>query len=77
MEPTTIDITNILFLTMIGLYLVLLGLILTYVYYDAELRGLNGWVIAGLAFFSGTILGTIVWLVLRPKLKPQPIPIRS
>lgn len=72
-----IDITNILFLTVIGLYLVLLGMILTYVYYDAELRGLNGLLITGLVFFSGTLLGTLAWLALRPKLKPQTIPIRS
>lgn len=75
MELMTIDITNILFLTVIGLYLVLLGMILTYVYYDAELRGMNGWLITMLAFFAGTALGTLIWLALRPKLKPQPIPV--
>ncbi|TPE44542.1 hypothetical protein FJM65_10120 [Pontibacter mangrovi] len=62
---------------MIGLYLVLLGMILTYIYFDAEMRGLNGWLIAGLAFFSGTIFGSVLWLAFRPKLKPQPIPVRS
>ncbi|ARS34443.1 hypothetical protein [Pontibacter actiniarum] len=77
MELITINITNLLFLTVILLYLVLLGLILTYIYYDAELRGLNGWLITGLTFFSGTTLGALAWLLLRPKMKPQPVPVRS
>ncbi|MCX2741096.1 hypothetical protein [Pontibacter anaerobius] len=72
-----IDLTNVLFLMLIGLYLVLLGMILAYVYFDAEQRGLNGWVIAGMTFFSGTIAGALAWLLLRPKLKPQPIPVRN
>ena len=77
MELMTIDMTNVLFLLMIGLYLVLLGLILTYVYYDAEMRGLNGWVVAALAFFAGTLFGTVIWLIVRPKLKPQLIPVQE
>ncbi|GHA79065.1 hypothetical protein [Pontibacter akesuensis] len=77
MELMMIDITNLLFLTVIGLYVVLLGMILTYVYYDAEMRGMNGWVITALAFFAGTALGTLIWIALRPKLKPIPIPVKS
>ncbi|WP_460878970.1 hypothetical protein [Pontibacter rugosus] len=72
-----IDITNVLFLSVIGLYAILLGMILTYVYYDAEMRGMNGFVVTTLAFFAGTVLGTLIWIALRPKLKPQPIPVRS
>lgn len=72
-----IDITNLFFLTVIGLYLVLLGMILSYIYYDAELRGQNGWLITGMVFLSGTLIGTVLWLAFRPKLKPQAIPIRS
>lgn len=71
-----INIPNIIFMTTIALYLMLLAFILTWVYFDAEQRGVNGWVVMSLAFFSGTLFGTIVWLVLRPKLKPQPIPVR-
>lgn len=77
MELMTIDITNVLFLALIGMYLVLLGMILAYVYFDAEQRGVNGWVIAGMAFFSGTIVGTLAWIIFRPKLKPQPVPVKS
>lgn len=77
MEPITFDITNVLFLTLVGLYLVLLGVILAYVYFDAEQRGLNGLFITLLTFFSGTIAGALAWLLLRPKLKPQPIPVKK
>lgn len=71
------DISNLLFLTIIGVYMLLLVFILTWVYYDAEQRGVNGILVTALTFFSGTIFGTLAWLVLRPKLKPQPIPVRS
>lgn len=57
--------------------MMLLAFILTWVYHDAEQRGVNGWLVTAAAFFSGTIFGTLAWLVLRPKLKPQPIPVRS
>ncbi|MFD2999603.1 hypothetical protein ACFS7Z_04460 [Pontibacter toksunensis] len=71
------DISNFLFLTIIGVYMMLLVFIQTWVYYDAEQRGVNGILVTALAFFSGTIFGTLAWLVLRPKLKPQPVPVRS
>ena len=77
MEITTLDIPNIIFMSIIGVYMLLLVFILTWVYDDAERRGLNGWVITALAFFTGTIFGTLVWLALRPNLKPQPISVRS
>ncbi|WP_299759344.1 hypothetical protein [uncultured Pontibacter sp.] len=77
MELMMIDMTSVLFLLMIGLYLVLLGMILAYIYFDAEQRGMNGWLIAGMTFFSGTVAGALAWLIFRPKLKPQPIPVRS
>ena len=77
MELTTLDIPYLLFMATIGVYMLLLVFILTWVYHDAEQRGLNGLVIAGLAFFTGTIFGTLAWLLLRPKMKPQPIPVRS
>ena len=77
MELTTIDIPNLIFMAIIGVYMLLLVFILTWVYNDAEQRGLNGWVITGLTFFSGTVFGTLAWLLLRPKMKPQPIPVRS
>ncbi|MCC9166812.1 hypothetical protein LN893_08135 [Pontibacter sp. XAAS-A31] len=77
MEPFTINILNILLLATIALYLALLGFILTWVYFDAEQRGVNGFMIVALTFFSGTIFGTLAWLVLRPRLQPQPIPVRS
>ena len=77
MELTTIDTTNLIFMAIIGVYMLLLAFILTWVYNDAEQRGLNGWVITGLTFFSGTVFGTLAWLLLRPKMKPQPIPVRS
>ncbi|MBW7466787.1 hypothetical protein ABID22_000961 [Pontibacter aydingkolensis] len=68
---------NIILFTVAGLYLLLLVFILAWVYHDAEQRGLNGWLITALAFFSGTIFGTLVWLVLRPRLEPQTVPVRS
>lgn len=77
MEILSIDIPNFIFLTIIGVYMMLLVFILAWVYHDAEQRGVNGWLVTALAFFSGTIFGTLAWLVLRPKLKPQPIPVRS
>jgi uncharacterized membrane protein len=76
MELMMIDTTNVIFLLVVGLYVVLLGMILAYVYFDAQQRGLNGWLIAGMTFFTGTIAGALAWLLLRPKLKPQPIPVK-
>ncbi|MCC9137859.1 hypothetical protein ACFSKU_01805 [Pontibacter silvestris] len=71
------DLTiNFIFLTILTLYVLLMGFILTGIYFDAEQRGANGWLVAGLVFFSGTILGTLAWLVFRPKMQPQPIPVR-
>lgn len=72
MEPTI----NFIFLTILALYMVLIGFILAGIYFDAEQRGANGWMVIALVFFSGTILGTIGWLIFRPKLQPQPIPVR-
>jgi hypothetical protein len=77
MELPTIDIAYMIFLGVLGIYLTLIGFILTWVYYDAEQRGVNGWLITAIAFFTGTILGTLAWILLRPNLKPQPIPVRS
>ena len=77
MELPTIDIAYMIFLGVLGIYLILIGFILTWVYHDAEQRGVNGWLITGIAFFTGTILGTLAWILLRPNLKPQPIPVRS
>ena len=72
-----IDLPNFIFLTIIGVYMLLLVFILTWVYHDAEQRGINGWLVTAMAFFSGTIFGTLIWLVLRPNLKPQPVRVRS
>ncbi|HEY4652450.1 MAG TPA: hypothetical protein VIG72_13595 [Pontibacter sp.] len=66
-------ITSAVMLFVVTLYLALLVFILTWVYHDAELRGINGWMVTVLTFFTGTIAGTFVWLVLRPKVKPQPV----
>ncbi|WP_299820405.1 hypothetical protein [uncultured Pontibacter sp.] len=68
---------NIILFTVVGLYLLLLVFMLAWVYHDAEQRGLNGWLITALTFFSGTIFGTVVWLVFRPKLETQTVPVRS
>ncbi|MBC5994326.1 hypothetical protein [Pontibacter cellulosilyticus] len=68
---------NIILFTVVGLYLLLLVSILAFIYFDAEQRGVNGWLIVAFTFFSGTIFGSLAWLVFRPKLKPQPIPVRS
>ncbi|MHA6247557.1 hypothetical protein ACXYMU_06445 [Pontibacter sp. CAU 1760] len=71
------DISNLIFIATVGFYTLLLTFILTWMYHDAEQRGLNGGIIVGIAFFTGTILGLLAWLTLRPKLKPQPIPVKS
>ncbi|MER2997720.1 hypothetical protein [Pontibacter populi] len=68
-------ITSAVILATFLIYIGLLGFILTWVYHDAELRGINGWVVTVFTFFSGTIAGTFIWLVLRPKVKPQPVTI--
>lgn len=68
---------NIILFTVVGLYLLLLVFILAFVYHDAEARGVNGWLIVALTFFSGTLFGSLVWLALRPEIKPQPIPVRN
>ena len=68
---------NMIFLGMIVLYLTLLSFMLTWVYFDAEQRGINGWVIVLFTFLSGTRAGILSWLLLRPKLQPQPIPVRK
>ena len=60
----------VMFATFI-LYIGLLGFILTGVYHDAELRGINGWMVMALTFFSGTIAGTFIWLLVRPRVKAQ------
>ncbi|MDX5480745.1 MAG: hypothetical protein LPK07_03595 [Hymenobacteraceae bacterium] len=77
MESIILNIPNIVFITTVVLYLMLLSFILTWVYHDAEFRGVNGWLMVALTFFSGTIFGTLVWLVFRPRLKPQPVPVRK
>lgn len=64
-------ITSAVILSTFILYLGLLGFILTWVYQDAEMRGFNGWVVTAITFFTGTIFGTLVWLLIRPKLKKQ------
>ena len=66
-------ITTTVILGTFILYMALLAFILTWIYHDAELRGINGWLITGLTFFTGTIAGTFLWLVLRPKLRLQPV----
>ncbi|WP_242920093.1 hypothetical protein [Pontibacter liquoris] len=70
-------IPNMIFLGMVVLYLTLLSFMLTWVYFDAEQRGINGWVIVLFTFLSGTLAGILGWLLLRPKLQPQPIPVRK
>ncbi|MBB6610772.1 hypothetical protein H7F15_06960 [Pontibacter sp. Tf4] len=66
-------ITSAVVLGTFILYMALLVFILTWVYHDAELRGVNGWLVTAITFLTGTIAGTFVWLLFRPKLKPQPI----
>ena len=73
MEFLTPYITTFVILATFVLYIALLGFILTWIYHDAELRGINGWLVTALAFFSGTIAGTFIWLVFRPKVKPQTV----
>lgn len=68
---------NIVLFSVVGLYLLLLVFILAFVYHDAEARGVNGWLIVAMTFFSGTLFGALVWLALRPDSKPQPISIRN
>ncbi|WP_347158936.1 hypothetical protein [Pontibacter chitinilyticus] len=77
MEATLFTLPNIIFLTLLVIYLLLLGLMLTWVYFDAEQRGINGWFILTITFLSGTLAGILGWLLLRPKLQPQPIPVRK
>ncbi len=60
----------------IGIYALLLVFILTWLYHDAELRGINGLLLTAIVFLTGTVPGTLLWLVFRPTLKQQPIPIR-
>ncbi|WP_439883406.1 hypothetical protein ACSX1A_09555 [Pontibacter sp. MBLB2868] len=77
MEALLINIPNIFLFTFAGLYLMLLLFMLVWVYHDAELRGVNGWLLMAITFFSGTISGILAWLIFRPKLKPQPIPVKK
>ncbi len=63
-------ITSAVILATFIIYIALLGFILTWVYHDAELRGINGWLVTAFTFFSGTIAGTFLWLLIRPKVKP-------
>ncbi len=67
------NIASIAFLLTIAVYSLLVIFILTCIYFDAERRGIAGWVIVFLTFFSGTIFGTFVWLLFRPKLKAVPV----
>ncbi len=70
-------VTSAVILVTFLLYIGLLGFILTWVYHDAELRGINGWFVTLLTFMSGTIAGTFLWLLFRPRVKPQTIPIEA
>jgi hypothetical protein len=31
---------------------------------------MNGWLVTALTFLTGTIAGTFIWLVLRPRVSP-------
>ncbi|MFD2515266.1 hypothetical protein ACFSRY_15445 [Pontibacter locisalis] len=77
METTLLNIPNILLFALAGLYLLLLVFMLVWVYHDAELRGVNGWFLMAITFFSGTVSGILAWLIFRPKLKPQPVPVKN
>ncbi|WP_242928693.1 hypothetical protein [Pontibacter vulgaris] len=68
-----INIASLAFLFTFVVYSLLVTFILTCIYFDAEQRGIKGWLVVFLTFFSGTIFGTIVWLLLRPKLKTVPV----
>ncbi|MCJ8166685.1 hypothetical protein MKJ04_17700 [Pontibacter sp. E15-1] len=77
MEWTKLDTLDIIFMAIIGIYTLILVFILTWLYHDAEQRGFNGMIIVAMAFFTGIVFGTLIWLAVRPTLKPQPIPVRS
>ncbi|QCR21541.1 hypothetical protein [Pontibacter sp. SGAir0037] len=74
MEIHSLDISHFILLLLIGIYLVLVTFVLTWIYYDAERRGVFGWLIVPLVFFSGSsIIGALLWLLFRPKLKLKPV----
>ena len=76
MEALFLNIASVLFMLTLAIYSLLVIFILTLVYHDAESRGVNGWLIVVPTFLSGTIFGTVLWLVFRPSLKPEPVLIR-
>ncbi|WP_033316867.1 hypothetical protein [Pontibacter roseus] len=73
----SLSIASILFFLTFALYSLLVVFILTWVYHDAESRGIMGWVVVIPTFMTGTIFGTVLWLVFRPSLKPDPVLVRS
>jgi hypothetical protein len=77
METALPNIASILFFLTFAVYSFLVLFMLIWLYHDAESRGVMGWVIVVPAFLTGTILGTVLWLVFRPSLKLQPVPVRS
>ncbi|WP_299707613.1 hypothetical protein [uncultured Pontibacter sp.] len=76
METALPNIASILFFLTFAVYSFLVLFMLVWLYHDAESRGVMGWVILVPAFLTGTILGTVLWLVFRPSLKLEPVPVR-
>jgi uncharacterized membrane protein YhaH (DUF805 family) len=73
MEALTPNIASVLFVLTLAVYSLLVVFILVRVYHDAENRGINGLLVVIPTFLSGTIFGTILWLVFRPSIKPEPV----
>jgi len=76
MEASLPHIASILFFLTFAVYSLLVIFMLVWVYHDAESRGIMGWVVVLPVFMTGTIIGTVLWLILRPSLKPEAVLVR-
>lgn len=76
METLSPNIASIFFFLILGIYSLLVVFMLVWQYHDAESRGINGLLVIIPTFMTGTVIGMVLWLVLRPSLKPVPILVR-
>lgn len=76
METYLPDIANLLFFATLAIYACLVVFMLVWQYHDAEQRGIMGWLVIIPTFMTGTLLGVVLWLMLRPTPNLEPVRVR-
>ncbi|MHC2990484.1 hypothetical protein OB13_02395 [Pontibacter sp. HJ8] len=76
MEALTPNIASVFFFLTFAIYSLLVIFMLVWVYHDAESRGIHGLLVVLPAFLTGTIFGVVLWLIFRPTLQQELVPVR-